>query len=584
MARKKKNNVDNVDRAYWLYDSSYITDKWQYCYANNTIVLAWDIIGDYRQYLDQTSIGYKLREFNGQPENQYQKESLAIWNFVSNMKKGDVVFVKNGKDTIVARGIVTGNYDFVDIKGEIFKNRREVRWEKVGNWKIELPDYDCVLWNLNGRSDILFGIDKMVGEIVSEDSKKFWLAVLDSEVLDLKDISSGKIFELPIYAKEINIGDFVVIYDWPKREIVGFIKVSQKVRNKNIICGGGYECTLSMADWSNSKSLDQKTIAFLKNPTDSLIELTTDQFNSFVNINRLKGTDETCLSYTEEDFKTDVFMSQEQLNKLVKLIQRKKNIILQGPPGVGKTYSAKRLAYVMMGEKNDSRVECVQFHQNYSYEDFIMGYKPSENGTFNLNTGIFYDFCKKAATDRSHSYFFIIDEINRGNLSKIFGELLQLIEADYRDSEIKLAYKKDEAFFVPSNIYIIGMMNTADRSLAMIDYALRRRFSFFDMYPGFDTEGFVNYKKERKSKYLNILVDSVKEVNKMILEDDSLGKGFLLGHSYIMQESENFDRDMAESIIECDLIPLIEEYWFDNISKVNSAKEILRKVLSDDYR
>ena len=131
--------------------------------------------------------------------------------------------------------------------------------------------------------------------------------------------------------------------------------------------------------------------------------------------------------------------------------------------------------------KDKSRIEMVQFHQNYTYEDFIMGYKPTENGGFAIKPGIFYQFCKKAADDKDRPYFFIIDEINRGNLSKIFGELLMLIESDYRDTSIKLAYR-DEDFYVPSNLYIIGMMNTADRSLAMIDYALRRRFSFFEMH------------------------------------------------------------------------------------------------------
>ena len=143
---------------------------------------------------------------------------------------------------------------------------------------------------------------------------------------------------------------------------------------------------------------------------------------------------------------------------------------------------------------------------------------------------------------------------------------MQLIEADYRNSPIKLAYNKDESFQVPSNLYIIGMMNTADRSLAMIDYALRRRFSFFDMQPGFDTEGFHNYQKLVGSKSLNKLVEGVKQVNKLILSDDSLGKGFQIGHSYLIQNLKGkdgkqfiFDHDLAESIVEFDLMPLVEE-------------------------
>ena len=184
------------------------------------------------------------------------------------------------------------------------------------------------------------------------------------------------------------------------------------------------------------------------------------------------------LSYSKDDFLSEVYIDEGDYDRLHNLLLCKKNVILQGAPGVGKTFSAKRLAYSIMGEMNDDRVEMVQFHQSYTYEDFIMGYKPTENGGFTIKEGVFYKFCKKASSDTSRAYFFIIDEINRGNLSKIFGELLMLIESSYRNKPIKLAYS-DEQFYVPDNLYIIGMMNTADRSLAMIDYALRRRFSFF---------------------------------------------------------------------------------------------------------
>ena len=196
--------------------------------------------------------------------------------------------------------------------------------------------------------------------------------------------------------------------------------------------------------------------------------------------------------YTKEDFLNDVFLDAAKYDTLKGLLLRKKNIILQGAPGVGKTFSARRLAYSIMGEKDESRVQFVQFHQSYCYEDFIMGFW-SDGDKFKITNGPFYQFCKRAGDD-GRPYFFIIDEINRGNLSKIFGELMMLIEQDKRGERhaIRLLYA-DEKFYVPENVYIIGMMNTADRSLALIDYALRRRFAFFEFEPAFQSTGFLAY-------------------------------------------------------------------------------------------
>ncbi len=235
-------------------------------------------------------------------------------------------------------------------------------------------------------------------------------------------------------------------------------------------------------------------------------------------------------AYTKASFLNDVYISEARYDRLKAVLLRKKNIILQGAPGVGKTFAARRLAWSIMGEQDDSRIEFVQFHQNYSYEDFVMGYKPEGSG-FELKYGVFYRFCQKANNRPGVPHFFIIDEINRGNLSKVFGELLMLIEQDYRNTKVKLAYS-DVPFSVPENLYIIGMMNTADRSLALIDYALRRRFSFFDMEPGFDSEGFGKYQAGLENETFDALIDRIRELNRDIIQDKALGKGFCIGHSY----------------------------------------------------
>lgn len=281
--------------------------------------------------------------------------------------------------------------------------------------------------------------------------------------------------------------------------------------------------------------------------------------------------------YNKGKFLEEVFMPEEKYDKLAAVLLNKKNIILQGAPGVGKTFSAKRLAYSLIGAVNEDAIEFVQFHQNYSYEDFMMGYKPS-GSSFELKKGVFYRFCKKAEADPDAKYFFIIDEINRGNLSKIFGELLMLIENDYRGTPATLAYN-DEKFSVPENLYIIGMMNTADRSLAMIDYALRRRFSFFEMEPGFETEGFIQYQQSLKNETFNDLLVKVIELNTEIALDRSLGRGFCIGHSYFCGRDElNCTDKWMQEVVDYDILPMLGEYWFDDQEKYQRWGNILHGV------
>lgn len=283
-------------------------------------------------------------------------------------------------------------------------------------------------------------------------------------------------------------------------------------------------------------------------------------------------------SYTKEDFLNDVFMSEEEYERLRSVLVFKKNIILQGAPGVGKTYAAKRLAYSLIGEKNAERVKMVQFHQSYSYEDFIMGFRPSDIG-FELRKGTFYNFCKRAELDAVNDYFFIIDEINRGNLSKIFGELFMLLENDKRGASLQLVYS-DEKFSIPDNLYIIGMMNTADRSLAMLDYALRRRFAFFELQPGFDTDGFKTYQSNINNRKLDNLIACVKNLNYAIATDESLGEGFCIGHSYFCNLTpESVNDQVISNIVEYELIPLLKEYWFDEPTLVREWSESLRSAI-----
>lgn len=330
-------------------------------------------------------------------------------------------------------------------------------------------------------------------------------------------------------------------------------------------------------EWETPFRMAQKTLTNITTKRSKIDELDAvlaveqdDQYSHTTSV----------AAYAEEDFLREVFFTPHQFNRLQSVLKRKKNVILSGPPGVGKTFVARRAAFGLMGEKDPSRIEQVQFHQSYSYEDFMMGFRPNAQGGFELINGPFYNFCEKAREDPDREYFFIIDEINRGNVSKIFGELLMLIEADKRGNELRLIYS-DEFFSVPDNVYLIGTMNTADRSLAVMDYALRRRFGFFNISPAFDSDGFIKWKSEQDSQALNELVDTLRALNAEITEDPRLGPGFMVGHSYVLHgaSGEDTEEDWLYSVVEDDLIPLVEEYWFDSPSCVDEWAKVLRSAV-----
>ena len=293
--------------------------------------------------------------------------------------------------------------------------------------------------------------------------------------------------------------------------------------------------------------------------------------------------------YSEERLLEECFIDTSLLEDIKQTLVEKKCLILQGAPGVGKTYLAKRIAYAIMKEKNDYRIGFVQFHQNYTYEDFIIGYKPREGegkkkdkGGFILKDGIFKAFCHKASIDPDNDYYFIIDEINRGNISKIFGEAFSLIEKEYRVQAITLAYSQKK-FIIPKNVNIIGLMNTADRSLAMIDFALRRRFRFITLKPAFESETFdKRIKKKVNNAIFDKIIDAIVKLNQVIKEDHSLGEGFCIGHSYFCNIENNKNNDCLRRIVEYEIIPMLQEYWFDNEGKYKEEAKKLRDILESE--
>jgi len=429
-----------------------------------------------------------------------------------------------------------------------------------------------------------------------EAPQNYWWLVANPKIWSAQELAVGGTIDYTLYSEsgkkrkvfqnflDAKKGDFVVFYESsPTLQIVGLAVVERESDGQTILFKKieGLESGIAL---SEIKAVDElRNMQFLKNPQGSFYSLTADEYDYIEDLIREKNPVmpvKAVMEYTKKDFLNEVFLSEDDYDNLRALLLDKQNIILQGSPGVGKTFSAKRLAYSILEEKDDSKVQLVQFHQNYTYEDFVMGYKPNEDGGFYLRPGVFYNLCKRAQQHPDGKYFFIIDEINRGNLSKILGELMMLIEKDYRGETLVLPYNQEE-FSVPKNLYIIGMMNTADRSLAMMDYALRRRFSFFEMKPGFSTDGFKEYQRSLANEDFDKLVSAIIDLNKVIESDDSLGSGFCIGHSYLCNKDKKDveDSNWLKRVVKFDIAPMLREYWFDNDTKFNNEVQKLTSIV-----
>ena len=297
---------------------------------------------------------------------------------------------------------------------------------------------------------------------------------------------------------------------------------------------------------------------------------------------------DTALTYTIDYILADgCFLPQPTLESMLQRLQTKQNIILQGPPGTGKTWLARKLAYALVGRKDDSNVRPVQFHPNLSYEDFVRGWRPQGNGQLSLVNGPFLQLVEQARSDRDSDYVMVIEEINRGNPASIFGEMLTLLEADKRNpaEALALAYPSEpgERVHIPDNVYVIGTMNTADRSIAMVDLALRRRFAFFDLEPMLnDTwRAWVNEQCGIDDEFLVGVAQRINSLNEEIAADRNLGRQFRIGHSFVTPAPGTSVEDpdkWFEQVVETDIVPLLHEYWFDDPEKVADARSRLLSI------
>ena len=581
-------------KKYWIVAPGDGASEWDTFYNGGYIGIGWEKVTDLSFFSDRDSIREELLRLypsNGSQSNN----SLALWEFSKIMKAGDVLITKKGVSKYVGYGIVTSEYYFESDGGE-YPHRRKVEWKKKGEWPEEVHSIiKKTLTDVTKYPEYVDRLKRLIGierEAVIPETINYWWLNANPTYWKIDDFEVGqeqsytsynesgnkrRIYE---YFKQVKPGDLILGYESsPVKKVLAIFEVSKGLYVDEDSGQEQFSFIIQKflpdpISWNHLKDLPQlKNCEVIQNNQGSLFKLSKNEYEAILN----REVEVEKEEYSLKNALSELFLSEEELIGIVESVRYKKNVILQGPPGTGKTFMAKRLAYLMLGEKDESKIEMVQFHQSYSYEDFMQGYRPTEEGRFKLENGVFFRFCKRAQADPDRDYFFIIDEINRGNLSKIFGELMLLIEKDKRGKKhaVNLTYSSsiETKFYIPKNVFLIGTMNTADRSLAVVDYALRRRFAFITMQPMFNEKFRNHLLLNSDEETVDRIMAKIESLNSIIKTERNLGEGFQIGHSYFCNpDTMAGDEKWFHFVVENEIGPLIEEYWFDNLEFARSLK------------
>ena len=565
---------------YWLFAPGRGGSHWDEFYTQGIMAIGWDYLGDLNQYHSKKEIVTLIQDHDNDPESSKKNNATSCYSFCNEMRIGDHVFAKIGNSRIIGRGIITSEYTF-DPSRSNYKHVRKVDWKTKGEWTVSKDNRFALktVTDITKYSDFVQYLDKLVKDDTEtidqpdnvqpiEGSTQYWWLNSNPKIWDIiapsigtrqtytSHNSRGNKRRVYKYFKEVKPGDLLLGYvASPLRQIVALCKVTKGLHQATE--GEVFEFEkieqfpepLHIKDLQSVPELNESEPII--NIQGSLLKLKPEEYEIIRSIIdetiEIEVTEQP--KYTIEECAEAIGFSKEEIKRWKNAVERKRQAVFFGPPGTGKTYIAHHLAKHMVGG-TDGITDCLQFHPAYTYEEFIQGIRPDSdekgNLQFNLKLGRFLEFCSKAR-QRKGPCVLIIDELNRANLARVFGELMYLLE--YREKDMPLA--GGIRFSIPKNVLIIGTMNTADRSIALVDFALRRRFAFLELSPEYEI---LKAYQQKRGFTAGGLVNVLQEINTKIND-----KNFYLGISFFMVD------DLAqklEEIWKMEIETYLEEYFF----------------------